>query len=1109
MVRDIGKWLEELKLGQYATAFAENDVDEDLLFELSDDDLVKLGITSLGHRKRLFKGIEALKPLDEADDRPPAGEPPVASRQAAAEAERRQLTVMFCDLVGSTELSGRLDPEDLREVLQRYQDAVTSAVVRYGGHVGQYLGDGVLVYFGWPQAYEDQAERAIWAGLDAIAAVKTVKLNDNSCLDARVGVASGPVVIGKFVDYTGREVKAVTGKTPNLAARLQGLAGPGQMVIDADTRRLVGTAFKFEDDGPHDLKGFAEPVSVWHVVGRGQAESRFEAAHPGHLSPFIGRVRELDLIQEHWSLAKNAKGRVVMLSGEAGIGKSRTLQAFCDAIAGERYSRLSCQCSPYHTNSAFHPIIESLERLAGFGADDDGETRLDRLEELLRVSPNHLDSEIPLFAELLSLPVENRYGAIDLSPQQIRDRTIDALIDRLVDMSLRRPILLVLEDAHWIDPTTETLIGKAMEKIADAPVLMLITHRPDYTPQWPDLPQLAKIDLHKLSRKQGANLVQAAGGDDLAKGVVAEILTRADGVPIFIEELTKSLLESDATEAEIPVSLQASLVARLDRLGNAAKVAQLAAVLGRSFHYRFIRAVSDLGDAELHRALDAMTGSEMLSQTGAPPGSVYAFRHALIQDAAYETLLKSKRARYHGKIADVLLQEFADQAAAEPEVVARHLSLAALPARAVEFWLRAGQRASERSAHVEAVAHLEKGLRQLELLPESPSRDEQELALRVTVGASLATLKGWSAPEVEVNYQRAHKLSESGSDMRKFLLALGGLANVFMLKGEVKKARELADEEVTVALEQNDTALLLRGYRFVGLASFLAGEFDLARENLRRGSANFDRSAHQAKGLAYSTDPAVLGLCIIAWNNWFLGDFDQAHDDINAALELSEELQHPFSLAYAQSFAASIHQVSRNPAAVLIHAEAAIALSEKHDFPYWLAWSTVMLGWAQSALGDPDGGMKTLKSGLEQYENTGARQIKPYILTLLAEMYGKAGKPKKGIRTLAGAYGPGNTTEVQFYEAEAIRLHGELLHQIHPGDGQEYFDKALALARNQGARALELRTVVSIARTSIDGRNTDAAGIQLADILRSLDGADPGNPDRLDARRLLDAIDAG
>ena len=628
MVRDIAEWLEKLKLGQYAKAFADNDVDQDLLFELSDEDLVKLGITSLGHRKRLFREIAALRskaPLAKSSE---LAESPAPRPYSDTDAERRQLTVMFCDLVGSTELSWRLDPEDLREVLRRYQNAVTEAVSRYGGHIGQYLGDGVLVYFGWPHAYEDQAERAVWASLESIAKVKQVTVDSDTYLNARVGIASGPVVIGEFVDHTGQEVQAVTGKTPNLAARLQALAEPGQVVIDAHTRRLVGTAFRMDACGDRVLKGFPRPVSIWQVLGRGQAESRFAATHSGSLSRFIGRKSELRRLARHWSLAKKAEGQVVLLSGEAGIGKSRMAQAFWDSIADEKCLRLSCQCSPLHTNSAFYPVIQLLERLAEFGAEDDDESRLDKLEGLLRGASMPIGTDASLIATLLSLPIADRYGALDLSPQQTRDRTIELLVTLLTDLGQGRPVVFLLEDAHWIDPTTETLIAEAMKRIADASVLMVITHRPDYSPTWAQEAGVGRIDLHKLSREHGAELVRATGAD-LKDRVVTEILARADGVPLYIEELTKSLLESD--EAEIPASLQASLVARLDRLGDAAKVAQLAALIGRSFHYRFIRAVSELPGEELDRALTAMTESELLSQTGTPPRAVYAFRHALIQ----------------------------------------------------------------------------------------------------------------------------------------------------------------------------------------------------------------------------------------------------------------------------------------------------------------------------------------------------------------------------------------------------------------------------------------------------------------------------------------------
>jgi len=1094
MTREIGEWLEGLKLGQYAQAFADNNIDQDLLLELSEYDLEKLGVASLGHRKRLLKEIAALK-SDAPLPVPPA---------AGADAEYRQLTVLFCDLVGSTELSQRLDPEDFRDVLRRYQDAVAGAVTRYGGHITRYFGDGLLVYFGWPRAHEDQAERAVRAGLEAMGAVKSISTDGNGHLNARIGIASGQVVIGDLVGDVGRDTEAVTGETPNLAARLQSLAGVGQLLIDAGTCGLVGAAFELEDLGGHDLKGFAQPVSVWKVIGEGKTESRFEAAHSGGLARFIDRVRELKLLRQCWSLAKSAEGQVVLLNGEAGIGKSRMVQVLRDEIGEERHFRLRYQCSPYHANSAFYPIIRRLERMAGFTADDDTESRLDKLELLLQWTSTDFEAHAPLFAALLSLTAEHRYGSLNLTAQQQRDRTIKALVDQLVMLSLQHPVLFLLEDAHWIDPTTEALIGEAIERVADVPVLLMITYRPDYTPPWSGLPHLTSIALNRLSREEGTELVQAIGGNELATGVVAQIISRADRVPLFIEELTKSLLESDDREAEIPASLQASLTARLDRLGEAGKVAPLAATLGRSFHYDLIRSVSALDDAQLTTSLAAMASAGLLFQRGTPPDATYAFKHALIQDAAYETLLKSKRQQYHRRVADVLIQDFADQAATEPELVARHLSLAGLSERAVEYWLLAGQRAGERSAHVEAIADLENGLQELRLLPPSQSRDEFEIDLRIALGASLLTVKGWSAPEVEKNYQRAEELSATAGDIHKVSIVLRGLANVFFLKGEVNNARQLADRQLAMALEQGDEILLLGGYRSVGMCSFFVGEFEAARENLQRANSIYDRSLHHAQTFVAGTDPGVIGFSVVGWANWFLGDFEEALRSVHAALSLAEELRHPFSLAYAQSLAASLYQACRNPEAVLDHAEAAIAIAEKHDYPYWLGWATVMRGWAQSALGGLDQGIETLQRGLETYESTGAQQIKPYILTLLAEMYGWAGLPQKGIEALEGAFGSGNKTDVCFYEAEALRIQGELLSQCHAADSGEFFERALNLARQKGARALELRAAISAGRALLERGEQNSAHDLIGAVYRSFE-ANLSYPDLRDARELLNA----
>ncbi len=1105
-MRDVGEWLAELKLGQYAQAFAENNIDEDLVFDLSDEDLQRLGIASLGHRKRLLKEIAALRRELRSEAQPRMAGPPTATPRAGAEGERRQLTVMFCDLVGSTELSAELDPEDLREVLRLYQDAVAGAATRYGGYVARYVGDGILVYFGWPQAHEDQAERAVRAGLDSISAVEAIKFGSDLHLRARVGIASGEVVIGDLVGDVGRDVDAVTGETPNLAARLQGLAQPGQVLIDAGTYDLVGKAFELVSLGKRKLKGFSQSIPSWRVAGEGEVESRFEAAHPGRLTPFVGRKHELGLIRDRWQLAKDSEGQVVLLTGEPGIGKSRMVQALCDGIAAERHFRLRYQCSPFRTSSAFYPIIRLLERTAGFAVDDDGDARLDKLEKLLRQSSRDTDADLPLLAALLSLPGEKRYGALALSPQQQRERTIDALINQLMILAQQLPVLFVLEDAQWIDPTTEALLGEVIQRIANVPILILVTSRPEYSPPWTDQMNLNTIVLNRLSKDQTSQVIKALAGEELAGRWSTEIATRADRVPLFIEELTRSLLESDDDKAEIPSSLQALLVARLDRLGGLKKVAQLAATLGRSFHYRFIQAVSDMDDAELDQALTAMTEAGLLLRSGRPPQSRYTFKHALIQDAAYGTLLRTTKQQYHAKIAEVLLEKFTDRATTEPEFVARHLSLAGLPAKAVELWLLAGQRAGERSAHVEAIFDLENGLKELERMPTSQTRDRYEFDLRIALGASLLTAKGWSAPEVEKNYERAQELSTHTGDIRKFFAALRGLFNVFLLRGEVGNARQLADRLLTIALNERDDALLLEGYRTVGMCCFFAGKLVAAREHLGRANALYDRSQHHAHAFTYGTDPAVVGLSVSGWVEWFLGDPDEARHRIDAALKLAEELQHPFSLAYARSLAASLYQACRNPELVAKYADAAITVAEEHDFPYWKGWGTVMRGWSLAALGEPQRGIDTLRRGLEIYESTDARLIKPYILTLLAEMYGWAGLPLMGIEALERAYGIGNDTDVCFYEPEALRIQGELAAQCPGGDGVAYFDRALKLARERGARGLELRAAISAGRASLERGEKELALSLIEPVCEDFNSR-LSDPDLRDARDLMDSLD--
>ena len=692
---DVARFLDDLGLGAHIEAFHDNEIAFQDLLDLSDADLRELGLP-MGPRKRLLRAIAAQAEVN-TDTESPA---------LPTEAERRQLTVLFSDLVGSTALSRQLDPEDLRDVMRRYQDAVAGAIARYDGYLAKFLGDGVLAYFGWPEAFEDQAERAVRAGLDVVGAVAEISLGDGERLQARVGIATGHVVVGDLVGMSTADAQAVTGETPNLAARLQGLAEPGQVVVDSVSHRLVNATFEAATMGEQTIKGFAEPVEAWRVTGETGAESRFEALHGEGLTSLIGRAHELGLMRERWAQAKGAEGQVLLLSGEAGIGKSRLVRALREDVSAEPHFRLRYQCSPHHTKSALFPIIQRLEKAAGFEAEDSVSAKLDKLEDLLRLATPDTEAAAPLFATLLSLPAEERYGVLDMTPQQRRDRVIEALVTQVLQLSERRPILFVLEDAHWIDSTTELLVSEIIARIAEKAVFLVLTHRPDYAPPWADHPHVTAVALNRLSKAQGMEIAQSVGGGELPSKTVERIIARADGVPLYVEELTKTLVEAGADDDDaIPESLQASMTARLDRLGEAKKMAQIGAVIGRDFRHPLVVALSGLIEQEAKQALQRLVESGLLFQQGTPPDAAYQFKHALVQDTAYDSLLRRRRRELHADLAKFLTEKFPSTAEFEPELLAHHWQQGGDVEMAARYRVLAAERADNLSAPWEAVAH--------------------------------------------------------------------------------------------------------------------------------------------------------------------------------------------------------------------------------------------------------------------------------------------------------------------------------------------------------------------------------------------------------------------
>jgi class 3 adenylate cyclase/tetratricopeptide (TPR) repeat protein len=882
MSEDLRLWLQRFGLEQHAESFAANDIDLDVLPDLSDQDLKELGL-SLGHRRRLLRAIAELF----RERSQPAAE---ASGDAGRVAERRQVTVLFCDLVGSTELSGRHDPEDFRELLGRYHDAVTAAVVRHGGYVANYLGDGILAYFGWPRADEDEAAQAIRAGLDAVATVKELSLQ------ARAGIASGTVVVGDIEAAGRRQAGAIAGETPNLAARLQTLAGPDQVVIGGLTRQLIGAAFILDDLGAQELKGIAEPVQVWQVLAERSVESRFDA-RAGRLTRFVGREHEVALLVDRFERAAAGEGQVVLLSGEAGIGKSRIVRQLHERLSEIPHTRLRFQCSPSHTDSALHPVIRHLEYAAGFLPDDGPEARLDKLEALLRCAVEDVTEGAALLAPLLSLPTAERYDAIELTAEQRSERTLRALIDQLLGLAAKEPVLYILEDAHWIDPTTRELVTQTLGRVGNARVLVLITHRPEFQSDWARHPQVTVLTLGRLSRGQGAEVARAVGGEALSEEVVARILRRADGVPLYIEELTRSVIETGNAVGvtEIPETLQASLLARLDRLGAEAKeLAQLAAVIGREFETELLSAVTTQPREVVGSALRRLVNSQTVLPAGSARDGAYAFRHALIQDAAYQSLLLARRRQHHRNIAQVLETRFPETAESEPEIIAQHYTAAAAPELAVPYWLRAGKRALARYVVLEPIAHFERGLQLARELPDGAGRSRQTLDLLLPLGNAL--YRTTRRQEALAAYKEAAELARKlGSSADLAQAALGVEDVEFMVFGPEREAVGLLDAALA-ALGEGESVDHCRVLSRLGRALFSAGTTERASK-LLHDAVNLARRLGDRQALF---DALVCEHITTVGYPWAARQFPERRRALDEMLAVAEEIGDPELITEAE-----------------------------------------------------------------------------------------------------------------------------------------------------------------------------------------------------------------
>jgi class 3 adenylate cyclase/tetratricopeptide (TPR) repeat protein len=1119
---DVAKWLNGLGMGQYADAFAENDVDFDVLSEITDEDLKSLGV-SLGHRKKILRGIRELSP-PEAPRMPEA--PTQRSEPGSSQVdqgERRHLTVLFADMVGSTKLSSELDPEDYQSVIRAYQEACATAVARYDGYLAKYLGDGILAYFGYPRAHEDDAERAIRAGRDVIAAVSALEPFAGLALKSRIGIATGEVVVGETIGEGASEESTVAGEAPNLAARLQSIARSDTVVISGRTRRLVEGRFTIEDLGPQTVKGFAQPVEAFMVGEATEAQTRFEAGLQRGLSQLVGREEEVGLFLRRWDQVKEGEGQVILLSAEAGVGKSRILRAVQDRLKGEALSRVLYFGSPFHQNSALYPAADQLRRVLRLDKHEDEDAILDRLEGVLDGLAIPAQDCAPFFASMLGVDSARRYGALDLRPEEFRAQTLEAIVAVIERMSEQNPVLMFVEDAHWIDPTTLELIGNLVARLRDKRILLVIAFRPEFEASWGREGHVTSCTLNHLSRKECTALVShLTGGKILPEDVVGQIVSRTDGVPLFVEELTKSILESgylqDAggryemrgslSSLAIPDSLQESLMARLDRLSPAKEIAQTAAVIGRQFPYELLAEVVELEEEHLDEALEDLVGSGLLFRHGAKPDAIFEFKHALIRDASYESLLKSNRHRIHHRIAEILEKGFPDQGETEPELLAHHFEGAGKTDKAVAYWQMAGLRGSDRSAYQEAIAHCERGLLLADTLSDLGLRSKWELELQLVIGMSLMAIDGFSSPKVMAAYSRAHDLAKQLNEQAKLFAASWGMYIHQQQTGQIESARRTTDELLQLSERLGDSEFQLEAHHAAWTICFRMGDFERCRYHAEQGIVLHNPDEHFPLVTRYAGHDA--GICArnhAALSSWFLGYPDQAVDHDRAGAVLTDLISHPLSKAHGKCFGSILYRHLGDPETARTYAEGSLKISRNLGYPQYKGFSEVIHGWAIAQIREDDEGIAIIDKALDDLTKMGAWARCGTFLPCLVDILAKNNESEKALEAVDRALDLIRKSGERTAETEILVLKGEVLERTNAArtEVEATLQAALDTARKDGARAMELRAATALARVRREaGRGQEAR--QLLAPLYSWFTEGFETTDLKDAKALLDDL---
>ena len=1119
MTTNLKSWLDSLELGKYGDVFADNDIDVEILPYLTEEHLEKLGV-SMGNRIRILKAIGTLMPstLESPTAIPSAqlsGDVTIANPvdimssapepAPATDAERRPLTVMFCDLADSTALSTQLDPEDLQDVIRAYQETCTEIILTFEGYIARYMGDGILVYFGYPKSLERNAERAVRSAQSIVEAMAglnhTIGRAHDIKVAVRIGIATGMVVVGELIGEGMAQERTVVGEAPNIAARLQSLAGRNGIVIGSLTKELTGDVFTYEDMGKKELKGISGMVQTWAVVELRDdtvEEAVLEQAqNQKSLTELVGRDEEIGLLRRAWQGVKDeGRGQVVYITGEAGIGKSSLIDGLRAEVRIEGLSQGVMRCSPYHINSALYPLIEYTKRLAGWQSEDSVEERLVKLEVLLNTYDQPIDEAMPLLATLMSLPFsEARYPASTLSPKQLKQMTQDVFIAMILESAEHQPLLLLWEDMHWADPSTLELVGLLIDQSPTASLLTIMTSRPEFVPPWQMRSHITPITLSRLESQHAMALIaRIAGSKPLPQDVIEHIADKADGVPLYVEELTKTILTADIlrdtgdrfeltgplSSLSIPDTLQESLMARLDRLPQVRELAQLGSVLGREFAYEMIFGLSNAGEQDLQAGLEQLVDAELLYQRGRPPRARYIFKHALIQDAAYESLLRRTRQQHHLQVAELLESSFPDVVESHPELVGHHYSEANQPGLAVDYYQKAGEQSSASSANLEAVAHLNCGLEIVQSLPEGEDRDQRELNLLLKISPALIATKGYTAVEVESSFLKALTLCRKIGDKEREISILQGLSLIYCVRADLHKARDLAEQLVELAKTREDIDSTLAANQLLGYALSMQGEIDAALRCFDRVISGYDFNLHSSYSNRLGADFGVGSFGFKAWVLYALGYPQQAHDTIAEALSLAQKLNHPLSEAFARVAATMTYLFRGELKRAREQAESGASIATDKDLVQYIYWTKIQLHSVLLQLGEADveSSITGIREAIDACRSIGAYLFDPFWLGLLAQTYSQHGEAEKALSSIDEALGAMTKTGEGFWQAELYRIKGQLLLQNNSAntlEAESCFHEGIKIARSQNARGWELRIAINLAKHWVSQNKTNEA----------------------------------